>query len=471
MAQATLAPPTLTERYEDEFPNSRRLFEQAKALFPNGVTHDLRYLDPFPVYVARAEGAYKWDVDGHRLIDYWAGHGALLLGHSHPAVVGAVQRQMERSTHPGACHELEIEWARWVQRLVPSAEKMRFVSSGTEATLMALRLARLFTDRPKVLKFAGHFHGWHDFVIPAADPPYDGHAVPGVPREVAAYTVIAPPNDAAAVERALANDPQIGCVILEPTGGHFGAVPVRGRFLQDLRELTTRHGRLLIFDEVITGFRVHPGGAQGHYGVIPDLTTLAKILAGGLPGGCLAGRADILAGLEFRPGKPKMKHPGTFNANPLSAAAGVAALSLVANGEPCRRANAMGRLLRQRLNALFQAQGIDWVVYGEFSGFKFLPRYQGPPPPLTLPSPPERGGEGRVRGDGDDFIPYGGALDKIEGPKDAGLSHAFRRALLLHGVDLPGLGGMTTAAHTEADIEQTVATVAAALDLVGQQGS
>jgi glutamate-1-semialdehyde 2,1-aminomutase len=448
MAQATLAAGTLTARFEAEFPNSRRLFEQAKGLFPNGVTHDLRYLEPFPIYVKRAEGAHKWDVDGHRLIDYWAGHGALLLGHSHPAVVEAVQRQVGRSTHPGACHELEIEWGQWVQRLVPSAQRMRFVSSGTEATLMALRLARIYTGRPKVLKFAGHFHGWHDFVIPGADGPHDGSSVPGVPPEVTANTVIVPPNDAATVERALATDPQIGCVILEPTGGHFGAVPVRGGFLRDLRALTTRRGCLLIFDEVITGFRVHPGGAQGHYGITPDLTTLAKVLAGGLPGGCVAGRADIMAGLEFRSGKPKMKHPGTFNANPLSAAAGVAALGMVSDGEPCRRANAMARLLRQRLNVLFQNRGCKWVVYGEFSGFKFLPDYQGPPPAK------------------DDFIPYDGSLEKLDASKNPRLTHAFRRALLLGGVDLPGMAGMTTAAHTEADIEQTVAAVAAALELL-----
>src|SRR5438132_7242012 len=157
MAQVSLLERSLTTRYEEAFPNSRKLFDQAKRLFPNGVTHDLRHLEPFPGYVERAEGAYKWDVDGHRLIDYWSGHGALLLGHSHPAVVEAVQRQMARATHPGACHELEIEWGQAVQRLVPSAQKLRFTSSGTEATLMALRLARIFTGRPRFLKFAGHF--------------------------------------------------------------------------------------------------------------------------------------------------------------------------------------------------------------------------------------------------------------------------------------------------------------------------
>ncbi len=447
MSQAVLSRGSLLERYEAAFPTSRRLFAEARRVFPQGVTHDLRYLEPFPIYVERAAGGHKWDVDGHELIDYWSGHGALLLGHCHPEVVAAVQQQVGLATHPGACHELEIEWGRWVQKLVPSAERVRFVSSGTEATLMALRLARIYTGRPKVLKFAGHFHGWNDFVIPGADPPFDG-GVPGIPQEVAAGTVIVPPNDPAAVERALQTDPAIGGVILEPTGGHFGAVPVRGAFLQALRDLTTRYGRLLIFDEVITGFRVHPGGAQGHYGVTPDLTTLAKILAGGLPGGCLAGRADILAALEFRPGKPKMKHPGTFNANPLSAAAGVATLRLVADGEPCRRANDIGRLLRRQLNDLFAERGDDWIAYGEFSAVKLLPGYHGPRPV------------------DDAFTPDENTLTKLNGPTDPRLVHAFRRGMLLHGVDFMGLGGMTTAAHTTADVAQTVAAVAGTLKLL-----
>src|SRR2546423_5902685 len=311
MTQATLTRRSLTDRFTAEFGTSRKLHEQAKRVFPNGVTHDLRHLEPFPIYIDRAEGASKWDVDGHRLIDFWSGHGAIFLGHSHPAVVEAVRRQMGRSTHPGACHELEIEWGQWVQRLVPSAGKLRFVSSGTEATLMALRLSRIFTGRPRFLKFAGHFTGWNRFVIPGADPPYDG-AVPGVPREVAADTVIVPPNDLDAVERALANDPQIGCVILEPTGGHFGTVPMRGEFLRALRDVTSRHGRLLIFDEVISGFRVHPGGAQGHYGVKPDLTTLAKILAGGLPGGWFAGGGRGAAAAGVPAGEAEKDAPRPF---------------------------------------------------------------------------------------------------------------------------------------------------------------
>ena len=229
-------------------------------------------------------------------------------------------------------------------------------------------------------------------------------------------------------------------------------MPIRGPFLKGLREITTRHNRLLIFDEVITGFRVSPGGAQGHYGIKPDMTTMAKILAGGLPGGCVAGRADIMEYLEFRPGKPKMRHPGTFNANPLSAAAGVATLRIVADGEPNRRADATAQQLRQRLNAFFAERDAKWVAYGEFSGVKLLPDYQGPRPAS------------------DDFIPYDGALDKLSGTKNPRLSHAFRQGMLLHGVDLPGLAGMTMAAHTEADVEHTVAAVAGTLDLLRQEG-
>src|SRR5207302_2255114 len=169
------------------------------------------------------------------------------------------------------------------------------------------------------------------------------------------------PNDIKAVEVALDRG-DVAAVILEPAGGQAGTTPTIPGYLQELRALTTRRRVVLIFDEVITGFRVHPGGAQAYYGVTPDLTTLAKVLAGGLPGGCLAGRADVLAHLEFRPGQPKMKHPGTFNANPLSAAAGIATLEIVATGEPCARANATARLLRRRLNALFGERGDDWAA-------------------------------------------------------------------------------------------------------------
>ncbi|MFO0797502.1 MAG: aminotransferase class III-fold pyridoxal phosphate-dependent enzyme [Gemmataceae bacterium] len=447
----------IVDRYTAEFPGSKARFEQAKGIFPCGVTHDTRMMDPFPVYVSHAAGAYKWDVDGHKLTDYFVGHGSLLLGHSPPDVVAAVQTQMAKGTHHGSCHDLEIAWGRLVQQLVPSAERVRFTGSGTEATLMALRLSRLHTGRPKFLKFLGHFHGWHDYVTVGSDPPYDVTAVPGVPEGVAANCVAVPPNDLNRVEAALKADDGIGAVILEPTGGHWGAVPIRGDFLRGLRDICTRLGRVLIFDEVITGFRVAPGGAQGFYGVVPDLTSMAKILAGGLPGGCLAGRADILSFIEPRPGKPKMKHPGTYNANPLSAAAGVAMLTRVATGEPGRLANAAAVRLRNGLNELFESRGWPMVAYGDFSMVRVVFDYHGPRPATDA-------------GVNDGHIPFGGDLKKLDGPKNTKQSNALRQAMLLNGVDWWGFAAMTSSAHTDDVIDHTVAAFEAAVEDLRAEG-
>lgn len=426
--------------YRERFPESAKLYERGAAIFPSGVTHDSRYLQPFPVYVDRANGSRKTTVEGHSLIDYWVGHGSLLLGHGHPSVVAAVQHQMARGTHFSACHELEIEWGERTRRLIPSAQRVRFTNSGTEATLMALRIARLVTGRTKAVKLIGHFHGWHDLLVPAAYSPYtpDDWSMPGVTAGVLGDLVAVPPNDLTALEDAFRQHLP-ACCILEPTGGHWGLVPIQGPFLQGLRELCTRYGVLLIFDEVISGFRVHPGGAQAHYGVTPDMTTLAKILAGGLPGGALCGRADLLEALAFgnRYGQ-KMKHPGTYNGNPLSAAAGCAALDALADGTACRRANESAKQLRIRLNELFVHKSYPWAAYGEFSMIHILPNYDGPPP------------------SGDNFIPYGGEFHKLDVEQPAALKHAFRAGLLTHGVDWFGFSGMTSSVHSEQDLTETV---------------
>lgn len=426
--------------YRQKFPQSAKLFERASTVFPSGVTHDGRYLEPFPVYVKEASGARKTSVEGHSLIDYWVGHGALLLGHSHPLIVDAVQRQMAKGTHFSACHELEIEWAQRIQRLIPSAERVRFTSSGTEATLMALRIARLVTQRNKVVKFVGHFHGWHDLLVPAAYAPYtpENWSMPGITSGVLADLIAIPPNDLATVERTF-NQHRPACCILEPTGGHWGLVPMEGPFLRGLKELCAKYEVLLIFDEVITGFRVHPGGAQAFHGVTPDMTTLAKILAGGLPGGALVGRADLLDALAFgnRHGR-KMKHPGTFNGNPLSAAAGCAALDALADGNVCQQATASARRLRFGLNELFQRKSVPWIAYGQFSMIHVLPNYQGPP------------------STSDDFVPCEADYRKLDVDHPAAFKHAFRTALLSQGVDWFGWSGMTTAAHTDQDIRQTI---------------
>ena len=290
---------TVSERYRKALPGSWARWERARRVIPGGITHDGRHLTPFPLYIERAAGPRKWDVDGREYIDYWMGHGALFLGHSHPALVDAVQRQVARGTHFGACHDLEVEWAEWITRLIPSAELVRFTMSGTEATHLALRLARAYTGRPKVVKFTGHFHGWHDGVSSGVNPPFDVPMSAGIPGAVLGEVLLSPPNDIAALEQLLGSRSDIGAVILEPSGGQAGVFPIDPGFLKDLRQLTQDRGTVLIFDEVITGFRYAPGGAQEYYGVTPDMTTLAKIVAGGLPGAAVCGRRDIVSLMAF----------------------------------------------------------------------------------------------------------------------------------------------------------------------------
>ncbi len=411
-------------QYEAKFADSRALYERARAVIAGGVTHDKRHHRPFPVYAARATGCRKWDVQGRELIDYWTGHGSLLLGHSHPAIVEAVQKQVALGTHLGACHELEVEWAERVVRMVPSAERVRFTSSGTEATLLAIRLARAFSGKQVIVRFAGHFHGWHDHAIPGWRPPYGDSPGDGILSDVTENMRVCPPNDADAVDAALAKG-DVAAVIIEPTGASFCAVPTGGGFLKELRQITQRHGVLLHFDEVITGFRVAPGGAQEYYGVTPDITTLAKILAGGLPGGAVTGRADVIDRLEFRGDATwdryrKVPHPGTFNANPLSAAAGITCLDIVADGKPCDEANAMGRLARDGMSQVVARHGIDWQVGGDFSGVK-----------ITI---------GKNAGSAGDVTPV----------------ELLQSAMLLNGVDLMCDQMFMSCMHREDDIRQTV---------------
>ena len=447
---------SLVTEYQQRFAESAKLYERGSACFPSGVTHDGRYLTPFPVYVERSEGPLKWTPEGHELIDYWMGHGSLLLGHGNPAIVVAVQDQVAKGTHWGACHELEIQWAELVQKLVPSAEKVRFTSSGTEATLMALRVARIVTGRPKVIKFAGHFHGWHDQLIIASDGPHSAeleYTTPGIPDGMATDIVVVPPNDIDAVRQAIATH-QPAAVIVEATGGHWGQVPIDVPFLQQLRQVTKHNDVFMIMDEVISGFRVHPGGMQAETGVTPDLTTLAKILAGGLPGGCLAGRADLMEAIAFdNPFGQKMKHPGTYNGNPLSAAAGIAALEQLADGEACRKATRYAVDLRRALNQLFTQKGADWVAYGVHSLTRICPNYDGPSWDET-----------------DDFRPYNNDFRRLDSTVDRKLTHAFRAALLLGGVDWMGWGGMSSATHEPGHLERTVDAFGQAIDRLRADG-
>ena len=448
-----VAAASIIDIYRRQHPGSARLYEESLRTFPSGVTHDIRYLDPFPIFVQRAAGSRKWDVDDNEYIDYVMGHGALLLGHAHPQITEAVIEQAGLGTHYGANHQLELKWGELVRSLVPSAEQLRFTSSGTEATLMAVRLARAFTGRDKLLKFDHHFHGWHDAVVGGREPESDFPHSSGVPRSVLGNTISIPQNNIAAVNEKLA-DGDVAAVILEPTGASWGTLPLAPGFLAALREVTARHNAVLIFDEVVTGFRVAPGGAQQRYGVTPDLTTMAKILAGGLPGGAVAGTADIIGMLEFRHdaawnAEHRVAHPGTFNSNPLSAAAGSTMLSLVKNGEHHTYADQLNDRLVSGLNQVLAKLGVSGCAYGLASYFHIL-----------------LGREAARPGDG---IEWPGT--EAPGRMRASLLAALKRAMLNHGVDLMGgTGGFTSAVHSQEDIDQTVSAFESAVREMKAEG-
>jgi glutamate-1-semialdehyde 2,1-aminomutase len=407
--------------------------ERALRRFPGGVTHDSRFQEPFQLCIARADGAYKWDVDGHRYVDFVTGHGALILGHGHPAVREAVATQLADGTHLGGNHALEIEWAERVCELVPGAERVRFTSSGTEAIMLAIRLARAFTGRTTLAQFAGHFHGWSDAAM-------GGHGEPGLPIALRNAARVIPCGDAGALEDALA-DETVAAVIIETSHPSFFAQPDPAAFLRFVRAQTERTGALLIVDEVVSGFRWSSGGAQGLYGTHGDLTTLAKILAGGLPGGAVVGRADVLRALdaraEERRGLPKLAHPGTFNANPLSAAAGVACLSLVADPAVQERADATAAAIRQGMNAALRAASVPGSVYGASSMFRIAFGGEQLPPDTDLRGPLP----------GQEL-----AREATPGP----LAQALNLGMLSRGVALFQGRGIISIAHSAADVQQTV---------------
>jgi glutamate-1-semialdehyde 2,1-aminomutase len=444
--------------YRAATPGSAVRASQAQDVFPSGITHDSRYIEPYGLYITRAEGPRKWDVDGNCYVDYFGGHGAMLLGHCNPQVMAAVHTQLDRGTHYGACHELEIEWAEWVKRLFPSAERVRFTSSGTEATLMAVRLARAFSGKPKIIRFNYHFHGWHDHMTTGHANHFDGTATTGVLDAVAGNVLLCDQNDEAGLARLLEqHQGEIAAAIIEPTGANGGRLPIDPEFLHALRRLTAEHGVLLIFDEVVNGFRVSRGGAQQAYGIKPDLTTLAKILAGGLPGGAVTGRKDILDLLDFKvteaAGKEKINHPGTFNANPLSAAAGIATLKIVAETDACARANTYGEALRARLNEVFEDEHVPWAAYGTFSSIEIFTNPEGID---VIPTK---------------FDPQGLPAKHFKGVKNAGIVHKWRLATMLGGVDFSSHpGGVISCTHGGAELDDTATALRRAVRLLKAEG-
>ena len=425
---------------------SRQLFQEASRYFPGGVNSPVRAFravggDPF--FVAHASGSRITDVDGTNYIDYVGSWGPMIVGHAHPRVVAAIQKAAEAGTSYGAPTELEIRLARLVQAAFPSLERMRFVSSGTEACMSALRVARGFTRRDAILKFEGCYHGHADSLLVKAGSGALTFGVPdslGVPADLARYTLTLPYNDLEAVGGLFAaRGAEIAAIIVEPVAGNMGVIPPRPGFLEGLREVTRRHGALLIFDEVITGFRIAWGGAQEISGVRPDLTVLGKIVGGGLPVGVYGGRADILD--QVAPLGP-IYQAGTLSGNPLAMAAGIETLTLLQAPGFYADLEAKGRQLADGLAAAAAASGVP--VHTNRMGSMLTTFFTGVP-----------------------VTEYGTA--KTSDTKRYG---TFFRAMLDRGVSLAPSqfeAAFISAAHTVADLDTTVRAAREALGLLARQ--
>jgi len=440
---------TILEDYIAKHPGSSSRYDESTTLFPGGVTHDTRYALPFPLFMTHGIGPRKWDVDGNEYIDYVSGHGALLLGHSRPEIAEAVAAQILRGTHLGASTDEELRWARAIKVLIPSIEKLRFHSSGTEATLMAMRLARAYTGKEKVIKLQDHFHGWHDYAMAGSD-----RAAPGIPAASWGSMIIVPPGDLNAVEDALNKDSDVAALILEPTGAHYGQLPFdTPNYLKGLRELTAQLGVVLIFDEVVTGFRASSGGAQVRYGIDPDLTTLAKIVAGALPGGAVGGKAEIIDMIAHR-GDPewdnthRVYHPGTFNGNPLSAVAGATCLEMIASQPINQQADAMAARLKVGLNDIFGKMEMAGHAHGIASMIHVVMADCGCDRELCT-------------------MPHSQIKEVTASPTVT----ALKRGLQNLGVDVMGRDSfLVSATHTEQDVDQTLAAFETTLAAIRAEG-
>jgi glutamate-1-semialdehyde 2,1-aminomutase len=362
--------------YEKEYvartSRSKAHFDKAKKLIPSGVESNVRFFEPYPFYVKRAKGAYLWDIDGNRIIDFALGYGPMILGHNHPAVIRAVKEQVDKGTMFGASGELALEFVNTVKKAMPSIEMFRFANSGTEATMHPLRVARAYTGKEKVAKAEGSYHGGHDYALQCVDVPQDKlrdsrrqPAVPfgkGIPKSISDLLVIYPFNDWDVTEEVLTkNADDLAAVIIEPVQAGGGCFVPRDNYLKKLRKLTENLGIVLIFDEVLTGFRVARGGAQDRYGVKPDLTSIAKIAGGGYQLAGFGGKKKIMEEIIPKEGG-NVYHGGTYNAHPVSVTAGLTTLEILSKPGTYSKIDRIGDSLFNGLRDVAQDRGVDvWV--------------------------------------------------------------------------------------------------------------
>src|SRR5690606_27378363 len=455
--EETVRMSTIEADYLSRYADSRAMFERAKGVIAGGITHDGRHISPFPPYIARADGARKWSVEGHELIDYGIGHGSLLFGHNDPDLTAAMEQQVSKGTHFSAGHEAEIRWAEKIVELIPSAELVRFTASGTESTLLAMRLARGYTQKTTILKFEGHFHGWQDYALKGEKPPFESTTIPGIPGETLTTVAVVPSNDLAMLEERLTQG-DVAAVIIEPSGGSWTTIPLKDDFLARVRELTTKYDTLLIFDEVITGFRWSPGGAQQRFGVTPDMTTMAKIVAGGMPGGAVAGRQDVMEMVAFSDDATfnktrRVPQAGTYNANPLAAAAGAACLTKAADPAVQEHCDKLAARLRTGINEAIVRHDVPAFAWGESSVFH-----------VALGQPATNMVAGDLR------FPEGVSAEYLKGSGSSPLGMKLEIGALLEGAHLFHAGGMTSTAHTEADIDRTVEIVDRVISRMKDEG-
>ncbi len=349
-------------------PRSLELFNRARKVLPGGVTYHIRFYHPYPLYIARGKGSRVWDVDGYEYIDFWMGHGALILGHVPKPLLEALEEVKEIGTHLGFANEYAVRYAELLAKVIPNVNMIRFCNSGTEANMYALRLARAYTKRKYVVKMEGGWHGGYDALHVGVSPPYVGPESLGLPEEYIGLTLVVPFNDVDALEKVL-REKEVAAVVLEPVLGAGGCIPPEKGFLKEAVNVAHKYGALVVFDEVITGFRLALGGAQEYFGVEADIVVLGKIVGGGIAGaGAFGGRAEIMELLDqvkIPKARERPFHGGTFTGNPLTILAGMKTIEyLKSNKHLYERLDEITKTLIEGIERSCLEEGVECFVTG-----------------------------------------------------------------------------------------------------------